>query len=229
MRAARSLALAFACCTSCTSPDADDDDAEAESSAAQDDAEPASSDAGSSDDASSTTDATSAEESGTTGSVGLSGEQLYGAFCAACHGADANGTVLAYEVRHPDREYARWVVRNGRMGTEFGDSVMMPFSDQLLSDDDLDLVFDWLDAFPQPDTGEGLYLDYCRNCHGADAGGGVVDKPIQGVSVSDALEKAREGEGGQSYGSRGEFMSAFAEDRLSESEIVAIVQYIATL
>lgn len=137
--------------------------------------------------------------------------------------------MLGYELRHPDREHARWVIRNGRPGVEFENSAMIPFSEAVLSDADLDAIFDYLDSFPQPESGAELYLDYCRNCHGADAAGGAVDKGIRGRSYHDALEKVREGEGGKNYGARGQYMSAFDAAELSNAEVQAIADYLATL
>lgn len=158
-----------------------------------------------------------------------SGQELFTGLCAPCHGADGEGTTLGYELRHPDREHARWVIRNGRPGAEFENSEMIPFAEAVLSDADLDAIFDYLDSFPQPESGEELYLDYCRNCHGADAAGGTVDKSIRGRSYHDALEKVREGEGGKNYGARNQYMSAFDSSELSNAEVGAIADYLATL
>jgi hypothetical protein len=100
--------------------------------------------------------------------------------CAACHGPNGEGTALGYEIRHPVRPYATWVVRHGRTGGEFPGSAMLAYAPSSLTDAQLGTIFDYLDSLPQPTTGEGLYLDYCRNCHGTDARGGVT-----GVDISD--------------------------------------------
>lgn len=158
----------------------------------------------------------------------LTGEGLFLQLCAACHGADAMGTDLAYELRHPHREHATWVVRNGRPGDEFENSVMAPFSPEALSDAELELIFDFLDAFPQPDTPEGLYLDYCRNCHGPDARGGVVGVDIVDQELGDIEEKVRDGEG-DNPGARTSYMPARGSDVLSDAEVEAIAGFIASL
>ncbi len=158
----------------------------------------------------------------------MSGPMLYATLCAPCHGNDAQGTALGYELRHPDREYSRWVVRNGRGGDEFPDSAMAAYDPAVVSDAQLDEMFDWLDAFEQPTTGEGLYLDYCRNCHGVDpSAGGVAGEGIDDKDFDDALEAVREGKGGTSYGMRAMYMTALPQDALSDDELMAITAWFA--
>ncbi|MBC8067859.1 MAG: cytochrome c, partial [Deltaproteobacteria bacterium] len=94
-------------------------------------------------------------------------------------------------------------------------------------DAELESIFDYLDSFPQPAEGEGLFMDYCRNCHGVDAAGGVVGVDIRD-EVSEALEKVRDGEGND-IGNRTEFMPAFSEARLSDDEVAAIVEFVGGL
>lgn len=185
----------------------------------------ASDDGGSSSSSSSDSSDTSSES----GTVTPSGEALFAMFCASCHGPAAEGSALAYELRHPSHEYARWVIRNGRSGGEFPSSEMAAYPEALLDDAEVDAILDWLDTFEQPTTGEALYLDYCGNCHGADASGGVVDKPIEYEGVNDMLEKVREGEGGSDYGARFQFMPRVASDRLDNDEVTAIAEYIGGL
>lgn len=184
------------------------------------------------------TDATTAGDASTTepGSSGhdagvtprLSGEQLFTGLCAACHGLDAEGTERGYELRHPDRDHAGWVIRNGRSGDEF-EGAMLPFDGTVLSDADVNAIFDYLDSFPQPEDGEGLYADYCGNCHGSNARGGAVGKDISDKGYEDALEKVRRGEGGKNYGARQKYMSAFDDDALSNAELRAITDFVAGL
>jgi len=171
----------------------------------------------------------SSDSSGESGTVPQSGEELFATFCASCHGPAAEGSTLAYEIRHPSHEYARWVIRNGRSGGEFPGSEMAAYPEALLDDAAVDAILDWLDGFEQPTTGEALYLDYCGNCHGADARGGVVEKPIEYEGVNDMLEKVREGEGGSNYGARLQYMPSVASDRLDNDEVTAIAEHIATL
>lgn len=169
------------------------------------------------------------EAPGSGGASGENGEALFASLCAPCHGAAAEGTALGNELRHPVRPYAEWVVRNGRPGEEFDDSAMVAVGPDVLSDAELQKIFDYLDSFRQPADGEGLFLDYCRNCHGSDARGGVVHKDISDKDFNDALEKVRQGSGGQNYGARTRYMPAFGADVLSDEEVRAITEHIATL
>ena len=148
--------------------------------------------------------------------------------CAVCHGPTGEGTALGYEIRHPVRPYATWVVRHGRTGGEFPGSAMLAYG-AAVSDAQLSSIFDYLDSFPQPTDGQGLYLDYCRNCHGTDARGGVTGVDISDKAYKDALEKVRKGEGGTDYGSRDMYMPAFPASRLSDADVRAIADYIGTL
>ncbi|MCA9707105.1 MAG: cytochrome c [Myxococcales bacterium] len=178
-----------------------------------------------------TSDATSEDSTGAdeTGS-GLSGEELYLAVCAPCHGMSGEGTALGYEVQHPVRIYSDWVVRNGRPGTEFEGSAMAAYDPSVASDTQLEEIWDYLDTFPQPTTGEGLYLDYCRNCHGADAHGGVtgVDLHEPGAML-ELFEKVREGENLANPGARTSYMPAFDTTWLTDEEIQLIADHILTL
>ena len=150
--------------------------------------------------------------------------------CAPCHGAEAEGTELGYELRHPDRGHATWVIRNGRPGLEFENSAMAAFGPETVSDAQLEEILDWLDAFPQPTGGEALYRDYCRNCHGEDPWqGGVTAEDIGEKDFEDLLERAREGAGGTNYGSRGEYMTGFDADVLPDEALMEIADWFGTL
>lgn len=164
--------------------------------------------------------------SGDTGEAG--GEALYAQLCVSCHGPTAEGTALGYELRHPSRAYAEWVIRNGRTGTELAPSVMGAYAPSLVSDADLESMFDYLDSFPQPTDGEGLYADYCANCHGADALGGEVGKNIR-REIGEALNIVRSGNGGTDYGDRGGYMPSWNAEALSDAEVASIVTYVEGL
>jgi mono/diheme cytochrome c family protein len=175
---------------------------------------------------------TGAGESGEeeTEAPAVSGEELFKSICAPCHGFEGEGTALAYELRHPHRGHATWVIRNGRPGPEFPDTAMAAYSPDVVSDVQLEEIFDYLDSFPQPTTGEDLYLDYCRNCHGADPRtGGVVDKNPLDEPADSVLEEVRDGSGGNDYGNRHEYMPAFSSARLSDAEVQAIVDWMTGL
>ena len=163
-----------------------------------------------------------------TGGEELTGQELFATLCSGCHGAEAEGSAIAYEIRHPHDDYARWVVRNGRASIEFQNQ-MPQFTEALLDDEELDRILEYLDGFPQPTTPEDLYLDYCRNCHGIDAQGGVVGQALTGEPLEEFIEKVREGEGGSNYGARMSFMPARTQAELSDAEIEAIFDYVGSL
>ncbi|MCA9707642.1 MAG: cytochrome c [Myxococcales bacterium] len=166
---------------------------------------------------------------GPTAGPDASGEELYGQLCSPCHGPNGVGTTLGYELQHPVREFSTWVVRNGRPGDEFENSSMSAYGTNVVSDTSLEEIWDYLDAQPQPTTGEGLYLDYCANCHGVDATGGVVGKDISDKTFADSLERVREGAGLSDPGARMFYMPAFDTDVVSDQELQLLIDHVATL
>jgi len=175
------------------------------------------------------TDTMGTDTTGTDTTGELSGQELYVSFCSACHGPEGEGSTIAYEIRHPHDDFSRWVVRNGRTSVEFANQAMPQFTTALLSDAELDLILEYLDGLPQPDTAEGLYLDYCRNCHGIDAAGGVVNAPLGNSPIQDFIENTRQGFGGSNYGARNLFMPTRTTAELSDAEIQLIFDYVQSL
>ncbi|MCB9547458.1 MAG: cytochrome c [Myxococcales bacterium] len=149
--------------------------------------------------------------------------------CAACHGANGAGTDLGYELRHPVRDYAEWVVRNGRDMPGELPATMLAYGPDQVSDEELTAIFDWLDDFNQPATGTGLYLDYCANCHGRDGRGGVVGVTMVGRTASSIRRHVRGGEGGRNYPLRRLYMPAFGADVISDAELELIIDHVAGL
>jgi mono/diheme cytochrome c family protein len=107
---------------------------------------------------------------------------------------------------------------------EFPASVMLAFPASALSDADLEKIFEYLASFPQPTTGQSLYLDYCGNCHAADA----RRSDISDKQYNDAIEKVRTGVQAP-FELRSVYMPAFATTTLSDAEVRLITDYIATL
>lgn len=171
-------------------------------------------------------------EASTSGAPDLTGEEFFLSVCAACHGPDGEGTPLGYAIQHPVRDYSTWVVRNGRPAgnEELPGSVMAAYEPGTLSDAMLEEIWDYLDAYPQPTTGEALFMDYCRNCHGEDALGGVTGVNLRDSEALDEIfEKVREGEHVGEWSNRTEAMPAFDESRLSDAEIQLIADHIGSL
>lgn len=169
-----------------------------------------------------------ADADASSGDPALSGEELFVTHCATCHGPEGVGTTAGYELQHPARDYSTWVVRNGRPGEEFPDSAMAAYPPEALSDDQLESIWDYLDGFPQPSTGEGLYLDYCRNCHGVDALGGVTGVDIRDAELDELIDDVRDGKD-DSFADRSGYMPARGPSELTDAELAMIAEHIATL
>ena len=164
-----------------------------------------------------------------TGMVPLTGEELYTMQCAVCHGPTGEGTDIAYEIRHPHGPFSAWVVRNGRTSIEFAGQAMPAFHPDMIPDNDLAQIFVYLDSFEQPTTGEGLYIDYCRNCHGADANGGVAQHSLKFAPLAEYIQLVRSGVGGTNYTMRTKYMSERPAEKLSDAEIGLIYDYVHSL
>lgn len=151
----------------------------------------------------------------------LTPQEVYATTCAVCHGVAGDGTQRGPQIRYPVRDYATWVVRNGRPGWGFAEA--MPAYDRAqLADDTLSAIFDWLGSFERPPHGGGLYRAFCGNCHGPGGGGGWVEDSIRGEPLSEYLEAVREGEGGRAYWDREEYMPAWSVAELSAEELHSI-------
>ena len=94
---------------------------------------------------------------------------------------------------------------------------------------EIEEIWDFLSDMPQPTTGEGLFLDYCANCHGADALGGVVDEDLDEEDFLNIVETVREGEGENDYGARLEYMPSWTNAELSDAQLKLIADYLSTL
>jgi len=167
-------------------------------------------------------------DGGPSATASKTGEEVFAAVCAVCHGVEGQGTLLGPELQHPVPDYATWVARNGRLSETYpGD--MAAYGESLVTDQQLEEIWTWLGSFPQPTTGEGLYEDYCAGCHGSDALGGRVDKRIDDKGANDLGEKVHQGAGGTNYASAILYMPGWTASEISEGEIALIAEYIATL
>jgi mono/diheme cytochrome c family protein len=155
-----------------------------------------------------------------------------GKTCKTCHGANGEGfMLLAPEIRHTPAVYANYIVRHGRINNgvpsamvDFPPTPMMGKID--ITDADLAAIITWLDTMPKPTTGQGLYRDYCANCHGRDNGtGGAVGVPIVGLMTAMYGMKVRAGEG-TDQSMRIAYMPPEDATALSDAEIGLIAQYL---
>lgn len=162
--------------------------------------------------------------SGGVPSSGDRGTDLYAEQCKLCHEDQGKGGVLGPDIQHPIRDYSSWVVRHGRAETKFL-KPMEIVPPEKLSDADLALIWDYLDKPPQPTTGEGLYKDYCTNCHGADGLGGPTMRPIT-MELAKLKDVVRDGTHPGEFDMRREYMSAFPTSRISDAELDLIYAYV---
>jgi mono/diheme cytochrome c family protein len=168
-------------------------------------------------------------------------EALYTTNCSACHGPTGEGSVLGPEIRHPVEDFAIWMVRNGTEGREGGmnpfPGPMVPLDTSFVSDAELGMIISYLSdktKFPQPTTGEGLYLDYCASCHGADGKGAGTTRDL--TNLVDPLATAvpdnvRSGHHNMppEFNLRIEYMPAQDATVLSDAELMLIATHIEGL
>jgi mono/diheme cytochrome c family protein len=156
------------------------------------------------------------------------GTRAYQIHCYMCHGEQGAGTPLAPETQHPVRDYSTWVVRNGLPGEGYL-KPMEAIPPAMLSDADLMLIYDYLDKPPQPTTAQGLYADYCGNCHGADGKGGPSTRDITGDAVDPIEEVVRQGTHPGEFELRNEYMPPYSTTRISDAELQLVSDYVDTL
>lgn len=170
---------------------------------------------------------------GSGGGGAMDPEAFYTTTCSPCHGTRGEGkAMLGPEIQHPVRDFATWVVRNGRMGhPDFKSSVMAGYTEAALPKATLDGIFDWLStpALPKPTTGEALFKDFCANCHGADGSGGASGEGITNAPKSEIQEKVREGNGGTQYSKRTGYMPKWSTTELTDAELGLIYDHLQTL
>lgn len=156
------------------------------------------------------------------------GAALFGMHCAACHEEKGSGGLKAPEIQHPVRDYATWVVRNGRPADPKWAMPMAKFAADELSDADLTLILDYLDEPPQPTSGQTLYRDYCQNCHGVDGKSKPADHDIT-QEVDELAKMVRDGAHAGEYTKRDGFMPKFSTTRLTDAEVELIRAYVDTI
>jgi mono/diheme cytochrome c family protein len=160
--------------------------------------------------------------------VPTDGKGLYEVNCMVCHLEQGKGNpVLGPEIVHPVREYANWVVRNGRALMAPWPKAMEKFGTDKLSDAQLTLIWDYLDQPPQPTTGAALFGDYCANCHGADGKGGPTTRPLAGEG-KEVLKLVREGHNIGKYAMRHDSMPKFETMRITDPELNLILAHVNT-
>jgi mono/diheme cytochrome c family protein len=148
--------------------------------------------------------------------------------CNACHGNNGEGTsMIGPEVRHTPTTYAQWVVRNGRPPFIMAQFPEVPAAMKTdVSAADLTSILTWLQGQPKPTTPEGLYKDFCGNCHGPKMGtGGSAPISIIGKKMTEVTMKVRGGEG-TDPSMRSAYMPIIDAAALSDTELGLIMTFI---
>ncbi len=132
---------------------------------------------------------------------------------------------LGPEIRHVPDGYFQHVVLNGRDGNPDLLVAMSPFPST--SEEDLTAIWTWLDSQPKPTTAQGLYTDYCANCHGKD-GAGVPGKDLKTL-VEMIPTVVRAGANLADPANVPEYMPAFPADKLTDAEVQLIADFVTAL
>jgi len=143
--------------------------------------------------------------------------------CSSCHGANGEGGLSGPEIRHVSADYAKWIVRNGRANTS-----MVAFDAASLTDAELTEIIAWLDAQPRPTTPQGLYRDFCGNCHGPmTPSGGAVPVSAQSLPTATVTTTVRSGEG-TDPSMRNAYMPKFDATALTDAELAQINTFLGS-
>jgi len=158
----------------------------------------------------------------------LTGPEVYNRLCVGCHGDQGAGLATqGVQLRSDDDPFSIYWVRAGRATRTF-DSPMPAYPASMISDQQLGAMFTWINSVPHPTTGEGLFNQYCTNCHGADGRGGSAGEGIRGGGgFTSAIRQGKNRSDG--YGRRGSYMSAWNSSQISDQEIQLISAYAAGL
>ena len=158
---------------------------------------------------------------------GLSGIEVYLKECAVCHGDEGEGTERGYRIQFPVRKFAKAITRKGREGNPYFEIEMPAYDRKMVSDRQMDEMWDFLHSVARPSTGQGIYETFCANCHGVDGRGGLSRESVLG-ELDEVEEYVREGEGWD-YFNRRKYMPRWSRQELSDWEIRKMISYLYTL
>ena len=141
----------------------------------------------------------------------------YSSTCQACH-------------------QAKFVIRNGRKDSQGKPTSMVAFpatatmpTETALTEAEVSEIVTWLNGAPKPTTPDGLYKDFCGNCHGPmGASGGAVGVKLQGVSAAAVDAVVRAGKG-TDMANRTAYMPAFDTTLLTDAELGMIKTFIGAI
>jgi hypothetical protein len=143
--------------------------------------------------------------------------------------------VLGPDIRHPKEDFAIWMVRNGSDARTGGmnpyPGPMVPLDTSFVTDAELAMILTYLNSFPQPTTGEALFLDYCASCHGADGKGAGTTRDLTAVAnlATEIPDKVRNGTHQGEFNLRIEYMPKRDTTELTDAELMLITTYVEGL
>jgi mono/diheme cytochrome c family protein len=150
--------------------------------------------------------------------------------CNSCHGTVGQGApLIGPELRHVDPVLATWIVRNGRGSM----SIYPPAAPAtnptagFVTDAELTEIVTWLNGQPKPTTPEGLYKDFCGNCHGpaTNPTGGAVPWAVKGLPTATYTLFVRGGSG-TDPSQRSKYMPKFDTTKLTDAELAQITTFL---
>ncbi len=166
------------------------------------------------------------------------GNDLYGAHCAICHGAEGRGTSDGPPIQDASPALVDFVIRTGRMPLPHPEARNVR-RDPALGEDAREAIVAYVRTFaadepeiPSPDPGRGelvegreLYETNCVACHSPFAGGIAVSQedlapPLAPADPVEIAEAVRTGPG---------VMPVFSESVLSEEEMDSLITYLLFL
>lgn len=176
--------------------------------------------------------------------------------CSICHGVDgegiAEGLHTGPEIQHAHPLVTAYLVRFGddnsttnAMGMPVGHpSTMVPFTTEQVSDAVLADIVDWLQSFPQPNTGDALFADHCSYCHGMTSGStteyvsayhnlpfltsGATDTPAEFLAYVRAGHVTDDEGAAVPPSARREYMPPFGPELLTDEQIASIEAWTRT-
>lgn len=150
----------------------------------------------------------------------LSGPEVFTAACASCHGEQAEGTERGPQLRFRDAEYFDHVTRHGAPSRGRWASDMDSYAADRISDAQLAEMIAWIDSFPNATDGEGLYHQFCANCHGGTGVQGWVEPEFDGSIYSVSRSGKEDSVANPSY------MPGWPASEISDGELQQIQAFI---
>ena len=106
---------------------------------------------------------------------------------------------------------------------------MPAYDEEIVSNQQMNEMLNYLYSFPKPETGKELYFYYCQNCHGVRGYGGVSGEDIGTESYKSLRKYTRRGKHREAMGQlwrRDEYMPSWSSGEISDEDIEKIGNYL---